>query len=683
MEQYEANLDGTIEIGPSYTDFDEVDVLRQILEDAFGEENCNRTFIGRGGYYRYKINTDSKDLVLHIYLKRLTFGGRASRPKEKRAQFSAAIDRSGFVPNTDKEISLIFAFYKRNIFNDTVICAWDINDWGHNIGRAFNCFVDIQKVAEALRDSFAKHTTAIGQTVCCFRPERLQHYLQNKEQLHHDDSDDFNLEAATSSNKKLNDTLPTFDDLFQTIVDILKEHKEVKLSFMEQEASKRHFLSQNALSVVHNADEGPRSEFGYRLAWARFYLKRAGYIDNPIRGLWIITDYGKTTVVNKESIKRITTGREIRSDYFEEIEEEDSTLEDKGEIVYPFDPNLVAIRTKSMSLDLILKRLDRGEVDLETSFQRKAGLWDLTKQSRLIESILIKFPLPAFYFDGSNDDNWLVVDGLQRLTSLDNFVNKLEFRLQGLEFLNQYEGYTFNQLPGNLQRRIEEFETTTYIIEGSTPKPLKYNVFKRINTGGLTLTSQEIRNALNQGSPAYFVKRLAELESFKIATAYSINPDRMLDREFVTRFSAFYLFPIEDYKSDLESFMNMAMEKMYELSKQELSDMEKRFDKAMQTAFNIFGDDTFRKRYHPSDRRKPINKALFEAWSVSLSKLNDYQHTTIIARKEELKAKLMNLLNNSDEWFDWAISSGTNDRAKVKKRFDEIDRIIQETIKDQ
>ena len=410
--------------------------------------------------------------------------------------------------------------------------------------------------------------------------------------------------------------------------------------------------------------------------------------------MWHLTELGrKTLTVDKDKIKKIATEREINKEIEEDVlnsikneikTEEDTDVEAESnagfsEIENPFDPNQVDIKTRTMSLDLILKRLDRDEIDMNTSFQRKASLWDITKQSRLIESILIKFPLPAFYFDGSNDDKWLVVDGLQRLSSLDNFVNKRSLLLKNLEFLSQFNGMSFTQLPGNLQRRIEEFEITAYIISLGTPKALKYNVFRRINTGGLTLTSQEIRNAIFNGKPAEFIKALSELRSFKQATAFAIPEDRMLDREFVLRFFAFFISPLEEYKSDLDSFLNSAMERVYSMTKEELDAVAANFDNAMSTAIEIFGEDAFRKRYQPKDKRKPINKALFEVWSVLLSKLNKRQTEKLIQHANEIKEKLMALLNNDQE-FNWAISSSTGDKTRVKKRFSEINKIIHDIL---
>lgn len=707
MIRYEANIDGTVEGGEVYTDFNEIHTLIEIFEDLGWQPHF--LFAGRGGYSRFEVTIESKVIILHIYLKKLTFGGRENRPYEKRAQFSAAIDRTGFdIVETENEFSLMISLYKREKYSDTIICAWDIHDWGYNIGRAFNCFVDIKNVAKALKNGFSQHKTSIGQVACCFQPKLFGFYIKNIKQLHKRIISEEAIEADIS-NQILDENnnalivnqgqieLPKFENLFQIILEVLRLFDGIANSDeIETKVAEMLELPEDVRYAIHNASEGYRTELGYRLAWARYYLKRAGLIENPKRSIWCLTELGKNTlVVNKEEIKQIATTAEISSaiekDLFNDIKTEENNFEseievdteeidiDFSEIENPFDPNKVDIKTKTMSLDLILKRLDREEIEMETNFQRKSGLWNNTKQSRLIESILIKFPLPAFYFDGSNDDKWLVVDGLQRLSSLDNFVNKKSFSLQNLEFLNQFNNKTFTELPGSLQRRIEEFEITAYIISPGTPKALKYNVFKRINTGGLTLTAQEIRNAIFQGKPADFVKSLAELRSFKQATAFSIQEDRMLDREFTTRFLAFYITPLEEYKSDLESFLNTSLEKIYSMEKEELNQIESRFNNAMLTALKIFGDDAFRKRFRKDGKRKPINKALFEVWSVLLSKLNVSDSELLIQKTQEVKDMFMDLLNN-DEEFNLSISSGTGDKSRVKKRFLEINKIIQSIL---
>jgi hypothetical protein len=97
-------------------------------------------------------------------------------------------------------------------------------------------------------------------------------------------------------------------------------------------------------------------------------------------------------------------------------------------------------------MDLLLNRIRHNELDLAPDFQRKAGIWKEDARSRLIESMLIRIPLPAFYMDATNEDSWLVVDGLQRLTTLKQFVIDKSLTLKGLDFLKFLEGKAYDEL---------------------------------------------------------------------------------------------------------------------------------------------------------------------------------------------------------------------------------------------
>ncbi|MCC3530520.1 MAG: DUF262 domain-containing protein [Microcoleus sp. PH2017_22_RUC_O_B] len=357
--------------------------------------------------------------------------------------------------------------------------------------------------------------------------------------------------------------------------------------------------------------------------------------------------------------------------------------EDNGDEAYEtdkliYDPEKINIFTREPTIEQLLRRIDEAALDLAPDFQRHANIWKDEAKSRLIESILIRIPLPAFYIDATDEDKWLVVDGLQRLSALKQFMSDKTLELCGLEYLNNLQGKTYDQIERRYQRRIEETQVTVYLIEKGTPPEVKYNIFKRINTGGLPMSPQELRHALNPGKATKFLALLATSYEFQQVTNLSkLRKMRMDDREFILGFLAFTLTSYKDYQNDKRnSFLSRTLAKVNSLPEERLTVIENDFKKSMLAAFEIFDKNAFRKISQNQKKMYPINKALFEGWSVNLSQLSNEQIQLLKQHKQKLVEKFTYCVDN-DEIFQRSISQAAD---KIEYRFMIIEQIIQEVL---
>ena len=350
----------------------------------------------------------------------------------------------------------------------------------------------------------------------------------------------------------------------------------------------------------------------------------------------------------------------------------------------PFDPDKIKVTTDRIGVDLVIRRIDHKEVDLAPDFQRRARVWHPHRKSKLIESLLLRIPLPVFYVAANQRDDWAVVDGLQRITTIYDFV-KNSFRLSGLEYLGMLEGKTFLELDRAMQRRIEETQLVVNVIQPGTPEGVMINIFKRINTGGVPLNGQEIRNALNKGPVRAFLRELAENPSFKRATDFSVKDDRMDAQELILRFIAFRLVPPEEYKiNDLDTFLNDTMGRLNVMTDDEREQLARSFVRSMEAAHAIFDDMAFRKPRVSADGtvrsgRNPVSKPLFEAWSVNLANCSDEQIDRL-TRHRDLVTKGLTETMRTDPNFVISVSYSTGVPTRVVKRFGTVRQVIHDTI---
>lgn len=325
---------------------------------------------------------------------------------------------------------------------------------------------------------------------------------------------------------------------------------------------------------------------------------------------------------------------------------------------YPL--NTVLIRTEQRTVKNVVERISNDRFKLDPDFQR-AFVWTPSMQSKLIESCLMKIPLPVFYVAEDEDGRIVVVDGLQRLTTIFRFLND-EFSLRGLGINGK-----FSELPIKLQERIEDTQLIFYILDEKAPERAKLDIFDRVN-GGSPLTRQQMRNCLYNGAGTKFVKNLSELKVFEKVTGSSFDPKSMRDREVINRFLAFSLFEYRAYKGDMDDFLARALKTLNQLDSSKLAELERKFILALENNFELFSSHSFRKslfRATTFSSRSVINIALFDVFSFALSTIN-----LELVDPVKLKSKLEDLLD--DEAFLDAISIGTNSTRKVHTRFSKV-----------
>lgn len=336
---------------------------------------------------------------------------------------------------------------------------------------------------------------------------------------------------------------------------------------------------------------------------------------------------------------------------------------------YPIDT--VLIRNENRTVHDVLRRIDKGNFIMDPDFQRDF-IWPEDKQCKLIESVMMRIPLPVFYLAENIKGQMIVVDGLQRLSTFQRFVNndlKLKLPHQS-ELNNKY----FKDLSPKLQNRVEDCNLVLYVIDAKVPAQALLDIFERVN-GGVPLTRQQMRNCLYSGKATSFLKNESQTTIFTKATGESLNKKTMRDRELINRFCAFKLLDIAMYKGDMDDFLVQALEKMNSLNELQLESLSSQFRTSLRNNFYIFGKHAFRKHFSPDSSRSVINASL---WDVMSTGLSCYSETLIEARAGDLQAAFYTLM--ADESFNEAISLGTNQVSRVRTRFELTNYMLREVL---
>ena len=334
---------------------------------------------------------------------------------------------------------------------------------------------------------------------------------------------------------------------------------------------------------------------------------------------------------------------------------------------YPIDTLL--IRNESRTVHEVLRRIGKGQFIMNPEFQRDF-IWKEDKQSKLIESVIMRIPLPVLYLAEDEQGRMIVVDGLQRLTTFKRFVNnELKLKLPDRDKLN---GKRFQDLSPKIQNRVEDCNLILYVIDQRVPEQARLDIFDRVNSGE-PLTRQQMRNSLYMGDATRFLTYESRTEVFLQATGDSLNKQLMRDREFVNRFCAFQLLDLDDYH-DMDEFLAKALKQM-NAAPESLVALSSQFRLGLENNFRLFGRHAFRKHTPAQQNRSVINASLWDVMSTGLSR---YETPIVEERERAFKRVFYGLM--SDETFLDAITYSPNQPKKVKCRFSIMQKSLREVV---
>ena len=336
---------------------------------------------------------------------------------------------------------------------------------------------------------------------------------------------------------------------------------------------------------------------------------------------------------------------------------------------YPIDDLL--IRHETRTVYEVVRRINKGFYVMNPDFQRDI-VWEEAQQSKLIESVIMRIPLPVFYLAEDEQGRMVVVDGLQRLATFCKFL-KDELVLR-LSHQRELEGKRFSELSPKLKNRVEDCNLIFYIIDSKVAESARLDIFERVNSG-VPLTRQQMRNSLYMGRATRFMRAEAETAIFLEATGGSLRPKTMRDREFVNRFCAFRLLGVDEYRGDMDQYLATCLRRMNKMADQDIDALATDFHRGLANNRLLFGRHAFRKHAPGQDWRSVLNASLWDAMSTGLS---HYSEDHIRRDAAALLDAFYDLLANEE--FNTAITYATNDHKRVRARFEMSEDMFREVL---
>ncbi|RYH74449.1 DUF262 domain-containing protein [Flavobacteriaceae bacterium 144Ye] len=334
---------------------------------------------------------------------------------------------------------------------------------------------------------------------------------------------------------------------------------------------------------------------------------------------------------------------------------------------------------------------NKGWLNIQPEYQRRR-VWNVKRKSKLIESILMNIPIPPIFLLETNYRDYEVMDGQQRLDALVSFFND-EFELTDLTHWSELNGYSYGKLPSIVQRGLERrrISAITVMVENFIDDKEKVDlrslVFERLNTGGMQLNSQEIRNCVYYGSFNNLLIELSSLDLFtdvwgipnhegtdKISDELKENAlfKRMGDCEIVLRF--FAISESSHLKDSLSKMMDECMKRNMDISNNELDKLKQKFIDALSLSKEVFGEDTF-KLTNPESNRTYTLKNLYDAIMVVFYELKGKKEI-ILKNKKKIQKRIETFFSKQENFESLSRRKGN------AKEIKEMKKIIKDIILD-
>jgi uncharacterized protein with ParB-like and HNH nuclease domain len=324
---------------------------------------------------------------------------------------------------------------------------------------------------------------------------------------------------------------------------------------------------------------------------------------------------------------------------------------------------LVSFDIYDMSVKQLLDMVATSSIDIAPDYQRQF-VWNEERQSIFIESVFLGIPIPSLFMATNKDATWELVDGVQRLSTIINFCGSADARkqidsekhlkLQGLEKLNTFNGFRFEDLPKSLQLTFELRPIRVTTLNDKSDLDVRFDLFERLNTGGVILQPQEIRNCVYRGPFNDLIKEFAGNEDFNhVVRLKSGSQSNGTREEFVLRFFA-YLINSDNFDHSVREFLNDFMkEKNKQMPKASELDL---FVKTFKYLAQELPEGIARNR-----STTPAN--LYEAIAVGTA--------LAIASKKKLKKNVISKLL-TDATLRTYTTGATNSRKMVKNRIEYV-----------